>query len=100
MACTVGETGNVTLTFDPTGSPSTSSSGSFVKSDGPWVYQNSLPSDLTQCTFTETVTGEAASTSWTCAYEFTPPEVPKGQAVVDPDPGCVAAAGPGTGHAT
>ena len=59
-----------TLTFDKTGAPDTSSTGSFTKSNGAWQYQTTLPEEAITCTFTETVSGGAESTSWTCAYEY------------------------------
>jgi hypothetical protein len=95
-----GET--ATLTFDATGAPNTTSSNSFVKANGAWVLDTNLPPDLTACTYTETVTGGAVSTSWTCAYESTEPDEPKAlpQGLEDPDPGCAAAAGTGTGPVT
>lgn len=90
-----------TLTFDKTGAPDTSTSNQFHKVNGAWQLQTSLPEEATPCTFTETVTGGAASTSWACAYESTAPDVVKGQGpAADPEPGCAAASGTGVGPAT
>jgi hypothetical protein len=89
-----------TLTFDKTGAPDTTSSSSFTKVSGAWQLVTDLPPDSTPCTFTETVTGGAESTSWTCAYESTEPDVVKDQGLEDPEPGCAVAAGTGTGPVT
>jgi hypothetical protein len=90
-----------TLTFDATGAPSTASSNSWAKVNGAWQLQTTLPEAATPCTYTETETGGAESTSWTCAYQSTEPDVVKGQGpAADPEPGCAAAAGTGTGPAT
>ena len=90
-----GET--AVLTFDKTGAPDTTSVGSFTKVDGAWMFFTSLPEEPSECTSTETSTGGAASTSWTCSFLTTEPEVPRSQQVEDPEPGCAAAAGTGTG---
>ena len=90
-----------TLTFDKAGAPDTTSTGSFAKVNGAWQYQTTLPEEAITCTFTETVTGGAESTSWTCSYQSTEPDVIKGQGpAADPEPGCAAASGTGTGPAT
>jgi hypothetical protein len=98
IACDGGDT--ATLTFDTTGAPDTTTSGAFTKVDGAWTLFTSLPEEPTPCTFTETVTGGAASTTWTCAYESTEPDVPKSQGLEGPEPGCAVAAGSGTGPVT
>lgn len=87
---------NVVLNFDAQGNPTTSvpSGSGFQIVDGAWVAQGTNGGGG-QCDFTETATGGAATTSWTCAYDFDPVEVP--QATQIEQPGCAAAAGDGIG---
>src|SRR5262249_47467993 len=92
-----GET--VTLTFDKTGAPGTTSVGSFPKVDRAWETFSNLPDVVTTCTFTETVNGNASSTSWSCTYGSTEPSAPGGGGV-DPAPGCAVDAGKGSGPVT
>jgi hypothetical protein len=73
--------------------------GSFSKVDGAWATFASLPPEPTSCSFTETVNANAASTTWTCAYESTEPDIPKGQGL-EQEPGCAAAWGTGGGPVT
>ena len=98
IQCGGGE--SATLTFDKTGAPDTTSVGSFTKVDNAWVLVTSLPEEPTPCTFTETVTGGAASTSFTCTYEAVEADVPKSQGLDEPRAGCDASAGTGTGPVT
>jgi hypothetical protein len=63
--------------------------------DGAWQLSGSAESIPLGCTFAETATGGAASTSWTCAYSNEPIVVP-GAAQVE-ELGCAAASGDGTG---
>jgi hypothetical protein len=83
------------LHFDAQGNPTTASEGVFQIIDGAWVAFLHAGNGA-QCTFTETTTGGASSTSWTCDYGFDP--LP--QAFQAEEGGCLAAAGTGVGPAT
>jgi hypothetical protein len=85
------------LHFDAQGNPVASGDTDFAIEDGAWVSLGSSGAGG-QCTFTETITGNAASTSWTCAYTSTAVSIPSAAQVLQA--GCQAAAGSGTGPAT
>src|SRR5262245_56031185 len=95
VACSSDDT--ATLTFDITGAPATSSTNEFVKANGAWVFEGPLPDEPVECSFTETVTGGAQSTAFTCTYAFTLLDVPKSQGQEEPRGGCDASAGTGPG---
>jgi hypothetical protein len=85
------------LNFDAQGNPTTTNvSGEFQIVDGAWVDQ--FDADIAgHCDYTETATGGASSTAWTCAYTFDPVEVPEAQQVEQA--GCAADSGTGVGPA-
>lgn len=88
----------VTLSFDATGAPTTAAPSplGFAIVDGAWVLDTTVPTSeygRGVCTATETVTGGAASTAWTCAFVFTAGTEPTGL-------GCSTASGTGVGPAT
>jgi hypothetical protein len=80
------------LNFDAQGNPTTGSLG-FEKVDGAWVV-NGRNGAGGHCTFTETSTGGASSTAWTCTYDFEAVIVPEAAQV---EQGCSAASGDGVG---
>lgn len=83
------------LDFDAQGNPVASGADTdFEIEDGAWVQHGSAGAGG-QCTFTETATGGAASTAWTCAYTFTPVTAPAATQIEQA--GCQAAAGSGVG---
>jgi hypothetical protein len=85
----------VVLNFDGQGNPTTASpADAFDIVDGAWVVQGTSGAGG-QCTFTETATGGAASTAWTCAYTFDPVDIPQSNQIEQA--GCQAAAGTGVG---
>lgn len=88
------------VNFDASGAPTTVSGGlgasDFAIVDGAWVGTTSTPTadlDNPDCWATETATGGATSTSWTCAFAGLFGAVP----VDGPQLGCAAASGQGTG---
>jgi hypothetical protein len=85
------------LDFDAQGNPVASGDTDFAIEDGAWVARGST-GDGGQCTFTETTTGGASSTAWTCSYTFTPVDTPESTQIEQA--GCQAAAGAGVGPAT
>jgi hypothetical protein len=93
-----GTTNGGVLNFDATGAPTTATGAlqaGFSKLDGAWVYENKVPdSDYGRptCTATETETGGAESTAWTCTLDVS--------ASTTEGLGCVSAAGTGVGPAT
>lgn len=85
----------VVLGFDAQGNPTTKSGANvddFDVVDGAWVGVTSVPEfDANPACFaTETDSGGAASTAWTCAFEFD-------AGTPDPPIGCDAATGDGVG---
>src|SRR5262249_17752367 len=89
---------DTTLTFDATGAPNTTTNNSWVKSNGGWALFANFLQNRSECSFTETVTGGAASTSWTCVYQSTEFTGPSSKQVQSP--GCAATSGTGTGAVT
>jgi hypothetical protein len=86
----------VVLNFAADGSPvDTVPAGAFDVVDGAFTISGDTSDESGRCTFTETSTGGAASTSFTCAYEFTP--VVKPVATQAEQAGCLEAAGVGVG---
>jgi hypothetical protein len=85
----------IVLNFDAQGSPTTTTvSGEFEIVDGAWV--DHFPADVAgECNYTESATGGAASTTWTCAYTFEAVEVPEAEQVEQA--GCAAGGGSGVG---
>jgi hypothetical protein len=84
------------LDFDAQGHPA-GPAGVFAIEDGAWVLHGHAGGGG-HCTFTETATGGAASTAWTCDYTFTPVEVPEATQIQQA--GCQATSGAGVGPAT
>jgi hypothetical protein len=83
------------LNFDAQGNPVASGADTdFAIEGGAWVLEGS-PGGGFECTFTETTTGGASSTAWTCAYTFTPISTPTASQIELA--GCDAAAGAGVG---
>ena len=83
------------LNFDAKGNPVASGADTdFAIEGGAWVLQGS-PGGGFECTFTETTTGGATSTAWTCAYTFEPVQSPEATQIELA--GCDAASGAGTG---
>jgi len=62
--------------------------------DGMWVVHGDTDAG-DHCSYTETDTGGASSTSWTCAYEFDPISAPTSAQVEQA--GCSATSGAGVG---
>lgn len=92
------DTNEFLLNFDAQGNPTTSLPGEFfVIEDGAWVAHAENGSGGT-CTFTETTTGGATATAWTCDYDFVPFEIPQAEQIQLA--GCQAASGSGVGPAT
>ncbi len=86
------------LNFDAQGNPVASGADTdWAIEGGAWVLEGGA-GEGGECTFTETATGGASSTAWTCAYTFVPPS--GGTATVIQPAGCQAAAGSGVGPAT
>jgi hypothetical protein len=86
------------LNFDAQGNPVASGADTdWAIEGGAWVLEGGA-GEGGECTFTETATGGASSTAWTCAYTFVPPS--GGTATVIQQAGCQAAAGSGVGPAT
>jgi hypothetical protein len=84
------------LNFDGQGNPVASGADTdFAIEGGAWVLEGS-PGGGFECTFTETATGGASSTAWTCAYTFTPIVSAPTASQIELA-GCEAAAGAGTG---
>ncbi|HEU5308166.1 MAG TPA: hypothetical protein VFW97_12605, partial [Acidimicrobiia bacterium] len=92
-------TETITFNFDATGAPTTTvpAVGPNVSIvDGAWQLTGSADTTSLPCTFNETATGGAASTSWSCVYTSEPNvETPSAQQVEDL--GCAAAIAGGTG---
>jgi hypothetical protein len=86
----------IVLNFDAQGKPTTASSDQFEIVDGAWVSQFAVTIGG-ECDYTETATGGASSTAWTCAYDSTPVEIPQAEQIEQA--GCTAASGTGTGPA-
>jgi len=83
------------LNFDAQGNPVASGADTdFAIEGGAWVLEGS-PGSGFECTFTETTTGGATSTAWTCAYTFDPISQPEATQIELA--GCQAAAGAGVG---
>ena len=83
------------LNFDAHGVPVASGADTdFAIEGGAWVLEGS-PGAGFECTFTETATGGASSTAWTCAYTFTPISAPTASQIELA--GCDAPAGAGVG---
>jgi hypothetical protein len=83
------------LNFDAQGNPVASGADTdFAIEGGAWVLEGS-PGAGFECTFTETTTGGASSTAWTCAYTFTPTSAPTASQIELA--GCDATAGSGVG---
>jgi hypothetical protein len=83
------------LHFDAQGNPVASGADTdFAIEGGAWVLEGS-PGSGFECTFTETVTGGASSTAWTCAYTATPTSAPTAAQIELA--GCDAAAGANAG---
>jgi hypothetical protein len=85
------------LKFDAHGNPVPGGDTDFAIEDGAWVELGSSGAGG-QCTFTETTTGGAVSTAWTCTYSATPVSAPTASQIVQA--GCQGAAGSDTGPAT
>jgi hypothetical protein len=86
----------VVLNFAADGSPvDTVPAGVFDVVDGAFTISGDNGDESGRCTFTETATGGAASTSFTCAYEFTPVIHPTATQIEGA--GCVEEAGVGVG---
>ena len=84
-----------TLNFDAQGNPVASGGDTdWQIEDGAWVLLGGSGAGG-QCTFTETTTGGASSTAWTCAYEAEEIVIPKATQLLDA--GCAAPAGAGVG---
>jgi hypothetical protein len=84
-----------TLNFDAQGhAVSGGGDSDWQIEDGAWVLLGGSGAGGT-CIFTETTTGGASSTSWTCAYEFDPIEAPESTQIERA--GCPAASGAGVG---
>ncbi len=89
---------DIVLSFDAQGHPTTVvPDEGFTIEGGAWVLHGTSGSGGS-CTFTETATGGATSTAWTCAYDFTPFEVPQAEQIQQA--GCQTASGAGVGPAT
>jgi hypothetical protein len=83
------------LNFDAQGNPVASGADTdFAIEGGAWVLVGS-PGSGFECTFTETTTGGASSTAWTCAYTFEPVQSPEATQIELA--GCQATAGAGVG---
>ena len=83
------------LNFDAQGNPVASGADTdFAIEGGAWVLEGS-PGSGFECTFTETTTGGASSTAWTCAYTATPTSAPTAAQIELA--GCQATAGSGVG---
>jgi hypothetical protein len=83
------------LNFDAHGVPvATGGDTDWQIEDGAWVLLGGSGAGGT-CIFTETTSGGASSTSWTCAYEFDPIEAPESTQIERA--GCPAASGGGVG---
>jgi hypothetical protein len=83
------------LGFDASGNPTIASGVSgFEIEDGAWVLSG-VSGDGGNCVYTETATGGAASTAYTCDYTFTPVDVPEAEQILQA--GCLSAAGAGIG---
>ena len=83
------------LNFDAQGNPVASGADTdFAIEGGAWGLEGS-PGAGFECTFTETTTGGASSTAWTCAYTATPISTPTAAQIELA--GCDATAGAGVG---
>jgi hypothetical protein len=83
------------LHFDAQGNPVASGVDTdWAIQGGAWVLEGS-PGGGFECTFTETTTGGATSTAWTCDYTFTPTSAPTAAQIELA--GCDATSGAGTG---
>jgi hypothetical protein len=83
------------LNFDAHGVPvSTGGDSDWQVEDGAWLLLGGSGAGGT-CIFTETTTGGASSTSWTCAYVFDPIEAPESTQIERA--GCPGASGAGVG---
>ena len=78
-----------TLNFDATGAPTTFIGGDWVPEGGDWKSTGFTP-EITECSLNETDADGAATTTWTCDYEFVPVDSPSGL-------GCDAPSGTDTG---
>jgi hypothetical protein len=81
------------LNFDAQGHPTTATVG-FEIENGLWVTSGNNGAGG-ECDYTETNTGGASSTTWTCAHEFDPVEVPAATQIEQA--GCAATSGAGIG---
>lgn len=95
-----GGTSTAVLHFDAAGVPTTVDQGvesGFEIIDGAWVLDTIVPQypqlDRPDCTLTETDTGGATGTAWTCAFTFT-------AGTPEPPIGCATASGTGVGPVT
>jgi hypothetical protein len=97
ISATCGANPVVMFNFDTQGNPTTvSGAGSNTPSivAGAWNLVGPTGAGGT-CQFSETATGGATSTSWTCTYAST--LIPGPTSAVALPPGCSAASGAGTG---
>jgi hypothetical protein len=81
------------LNFDAQGNPTGDVEGWDIE-DGMWVVSGDTDGGG-HCSFTETTTGGASSTSWTCDYEADVISIPKADQIEQA--GCEAIAGVGVG---
>ena len=93
-AVEAGAQAGVELGFDAQGNPTTTTDDEFVILNGGWVNRFNAET-AGECDYTETVTGGASSTAWTCDYTFVPVEVPEAQQIEQA--GCPAESGTGVG---
>jgi len=85
---------SATLTFDKNGAPNTTTNTDWQKLNGGWTLFDTLGNANDACSFEETVTGGATSTSFTCAYQNVESDEIENQQI---ELGCDAASGTGTG---
>jgi hypothetical protein len=93
-------TETITFNFDATGAPTTTvpAVGPNVSIvDGAWQLTGSADTTSLPCTFNETATGGAASTSWSCVYTNEPIATSSPSAEQVEGLGCAAAIAGGTG---
>jgi len=83
-----------TLHFDAEGNPVASGDSDWQIEDGAWLLLGGSGAGGV-CTFTETTTGGASSTAWTCAYEADVISAPDATQIEQA--GCQAPAGAGVG---
>ncbi|MFN8027878.1 MAG: hypothetical protein U0W40_16410 [Acidimicrobiia bacterium] len=88
---------SIVFTFDAQGKPVSATNPAVDIVGNQFRYIVSLVDD-TACTFTETATGGATSTTWGCDYDFTPVKIPQAEQIQIA--GCQAASGTGVGPVT